>query len=91
MVFKQFQAKLGNALDLPQEVMLNAPKITIVGDVQIWIENHTGLIEYSTEKIRVNTNLGHLNVTGRDFSIVKLLPAEILVEGKLQRLEFGEA
>ena len=90
MVLKKLQANLGSALDIPQDVLQDIPKITLVGNLQVWIENHTGLIEYSAEKVRVNTSLGLLTVSGSDFILVQLLPTEIKLEGKLQQIRFGE-
>ncbi len=90
MVFRKIQANLGNALDIPQDVLSDVPKLTIVGNLQIWIENHTGLVEYTSEKVRVNSAIGQISITGRDFVLVELLPSEIKVEGRLQQINFGE-
>ncbi len=90
MVLKKLQANLGSALDIPQDVLQDIPKITLVGNLEVWIENHTGLIEYTAEKVRVNTSLGLLTVSGSDFILVQLLPTEIKLEGKLQQIRFGE-
>ena len=90
MALKRIQANLGKALEIPQEVLLGVPKLTIVGNMQIWIENHTGLVEYNPEKVRVTSSLGVICVTGKDFVLVELLPTELKVEGKLQQINFGE-
>ncbi|HEX3015324.1 MAG TPA: sporulation protein YqfC [Desulfobacteria bacterium] len=89
-MFKKIRASIGKALDLPQDILLDVPKITVIGDQQVWIENHTGVVEYTAEKVRVNTGLGILAVTGSDFVLVKLSPNEIKVEGKLTGITFGE-
>ena len=90
MALKRIQANLGKALEIPQEVLLGVPKLTIVGNMQLWIENHTGLVEYNPEKVRVTSSLGVICVTGKDFVLVELLPTELKVEGKLQQIDFGE-
>ncbi len=90
MVLKKLQANLGSALDIPQDVLHDIPKITVVGNLEVWIENHAGLVEYTPEKVRVNTSLGVLTVSGSDFVLVQLLPTEIKLEGKLQQIKFGE-
>jgi len=90
MVLKKIQANLGSVLDIPQDVLLDVPKITIVGNAQVWIENHTGIIEYAPELVRLNTSLGPLCIRGSEFVLVQLLQTEIKLEGKLQLVEFGE-
>ena len=38
-------------LKLPQDIMIGAMKITIMGNTEIWIENYRGIIEYTDSKI----------------------------------------
>ena len=33
-------------MDLPQDVMMDLPRITMIGQIHIYIENHRGLIAF---------------------------------------------
>ncbi len=90
MVLKKLQAALGSALDIPKDVLLDVPKITVVGNQHVWIENHTGIVEYTPEKVRVNTSLGVLVIQGKDFVLVNLLPTEIRLDGQFREIKYGE-
>lgn len=89
MVLKKIRANLSDALDIPQDVLLDVPKITVLGETKIWVENHSGLLECDTDKIKMNTSLGTITVFGRGFILVKLLPTELAAEGHIDRIEFG--
>jgi sporulation protein YqfC len=85
---KRFQQQMANFLDLPGDLMMDYPKIIIVGDVQAVIENHRGIIAYSLENVRINTTLGELEIKGLDLSLKNILPDEIMVEGKITSIAY---
>ena len=47
--------ELSAALEIPGEVILDMPLISLKGREEISVENYRGIIEYSTDKIRLNT------------------------------------
>lgn len=57
--------ELVNAIDFPKEVLLNLPKVTLIGKNHVTIENHKGIIEYIPERIRVNTTIGVIRILGK--------------------------
>lgn len=85
---KKFQQQVANFLDIPRDLMMDLPKVVIVGDVQAFIENHRGILVYTSELIRVNTTLGELEVTGLDLTLKNILPDEITVEGRIKSVAF---
>lgn len=87
---RQFQQNVANFLDIPRDLMMDLPKIVMVGDVQVFIENHRGIVVYTPETVRVNTTLGELEVTGLDLSLKNILPDEILVEGRVKSVVFKD-
>ena len=80
---------VSEVLELPKDIMLNLPKITMVGRIQLYIENHKGIIEYSTERIRVNTNEGILKITGRNMIIKNIVTEEMVICGDIEIVEFS--
>jgi sporulation protein YqfC len=79
---------IADLLELPRDIVLDLPKITLVGNLQLYIENHKGIIEYSTGLIRINTKSGILVVTGSDLSIRTIVIEEIIVVGRIDKVEF---
>ncbi|WLR56297.1 sporulation protein YqfC [Mesobacillus subterraneus] len=73
-------------MDLPQDVMMDLPRITMIGHVHIYIENHRGLLTFSDGEVRLMIKGGQLLVKGKAFVIKTILPEEILLEGKIDQV-----
>lgn len=85
---RQFQQQVSNFLDIPRDLMMDLPKVVLVGDVQVQVENHRGIMVYTPEEVKVNTTLGDLQINGTDLSLKNILPDEILVEGRIKSIVF---
>ncbi|WP_442595019.1 sporulation protein YqfC [Neobacillus sp. D3-1R] len=73
-------------MDLPQDVMMDLPRITMIGQIHIYIENHRGLLAFSDKELRLLLKQGQLLVKGKGFVIKTILPEEILLEGKIDQV-----
>lgn len=82
--------RISDALDLPQDIILNLPRVTVSGDIAVFIENHKGIVEYTKDKVRINTTIGSIAVNGENLLIKSLIADEITVEGKIKSIEFEE-
>lgn len=81
-----FKEKINKFLELPEEIVYDVPKITLVGKVLL-IENYKNLMEYTKEKLRVITNIGIIKVDGSNFEIKSMSKEEILVNGTITKIE----
>ncbi|SDN09081.1 sporulation protein YqfC [Sediminibacillus halophilus] len=77
-------------LELPSDVILELPRITTIGQIHAYIENHKGLILFSESELRLRMKDGYLRITGENFVLKMMLPEEILLEGKIKELAFIE-
>jgi sporulation protein YqfC len=73
-------------MDLPHDVMMDLPRITMVGQIHIYIENHRGLLTFSDKELRLLLKQGQLLIKGKAFVIKTILPEEILLEGKIDQV-----
>ncbi|MCT4621200.1 MAG: sporulation protein YqfC [Marinisporobacter sp.] len=87
---KEIRESVSELLELPKDIMLDLPRITLLGDLQLYIENHKGIIEYSETRIRVNTKSGVIRITGKDLSIKTIVTEEIIIGGQIKNIEFIE-
>lgn len=87
---KKHLESLSNYLELPKDLLLNLPRITLVGDIQLHIENHRGIIEYTKERIRISISMGELVIVGEGLVLRNIFPDEIAVEGKIKALNILE-
>lgn len=79
---------IANTIDLPKDVMMDLPRITMIGQIHIYIENHRGLVAFSDNEIRLQLSNGQLSIRGEKFVIKTILPEEILLEGEIVSVSF---
>src|SRR6476659_6507621 len=77
---------MATKMDLPQDVMMDLPRITIIGEIHIYVENHRGLITFTDKELRLLLKQGQLLIKGKAFVIKAILPEEILLEGKIDQV-----
>ncbi len=80
--------RAADILELPRDIMLDLPKVTLIGGYQLCIENHKGIIEYSTDLVRINTKAGILIAAGKGLIIKSIVIGEIIIMGRICRVEF---
>ncbi|MED4016489.1 MULTISPECIES: sporulation protein YqfC [Sutcliffiella] len=89
-MLKKFRARMNNwvtqNMELPADVMMDLPRITMIGQIHIYIENHRGLLTFSDTEIRLLLKQGQLLVKGEAFVIKTIMPEEILLEGKISQV-----
>jgi sporulation protein YqfC len=85
---KKLKEKVAEILELPKEVVLDLPKITMFGDRNMLVENYKGIIEYDDNKIRVNTGRGIIKVTGEKLMIREITSEDLMIDGDIVSLEF---
>ncbi len=77
---------MANKMDLPQDVMMDLPRITMIGQIHVYIENHRGLLVFTDKELRLLLKQGQLLIKGKSFVIKTILPEEILLEGKIDQV-----
>lgn len=79
---------ISDAFEIPKEIVLDMPLVSLRGNNEAVIENYKGIIEYSSEKIRINTTIGILKFTGNRLAIKCLDLNNIIVTGSISQIEF---
>lgn len=80
--------RLAGILEIPQDIILDLPRITMLGNKQLLIENHKGIIEYTPSLVRIKLNQGELIIRGRNLILGNLQIEQILVEGTVEDLKY---
>ena len=75
-------------MDLPQDLIFDMPRITMIGNAQITIENHRGLDLFSSQLLRLRFDGGALEIAGENLVIRNILKNEVFIEGTIQRVEY---
>lgn len=87
---KKLQHNIAGLFEIPNDVMFDLPKITLIGNVQLYIENHRGIIEYRPEAIRISVNTGEIEVIGKELVIRTISSEEIHLDGLIQAVKYNQ-
>lgn len=79
--------KINRMLEMPEEVYTSMPKITITGFNEMIIENFKGILEYEDYYIRINTEIGIININGYELKLENMTNDDIKVIGKIENIE----
>lgn len=80
---KNVQDKFGQFLEMPKDIVYDLPKITLIGNIQIYVENHKGIIEYGPNSIRISVSFGELQICGEKLAIRNITQDEIHIDGSI--------
>ncbi|UUZ85508.1 sporulation protein YqfC [Paenibacillus sp. P26] len=83
--FNQWTAKL---LDLPQDVVMDLPRMTLIGNMQLYIENHRGVLHFSSDELKLALSKGRLEVYGKRLVIRAIFSEEVFIEGTIQDIKY---
>ena len=79
--------KRPGALLWPEDLMGRCARVTAIGSGRLLIENHTGLLELSETRVRLNTGMGPLTVTGEGLRLCEARPRAMIVTGVIRRVD----
>lgn len=74
--------------DLPADVVAGLPHLELIGDRQLYLEHHTGILSYSDCRIDANTGAGVLRVTGKSLRLVAMTAEELRIGGTILGVEW---
>ena len=80
--------ELAERLDLPEEALLGAARLTVTSGRRALIENHHGLLEYGAEQITVSTGRGRIILRGGGLVLSAMNQRELLICGRISSVEW---
>lgn len=80
--------RLAGLLELPRDVVLDLPRVTMLGNAQVLVENHKGIIEYTQSQVRIRLKQGEVSIHGTGLTLGSLQAEQILVEGLLDTIRY---
>lgn len=85
---EKWRQNLADLLELPREIVLNLPRLTVIGNRQCCLENHRGVIEYTAETVRLSINGGEMIVRGKELVIRYMAEDEVAMEGEITSVHY---
>ena len=81
-IMKRNLSKITAFLEMPEEIVTNKPRITILGFDELVIENYKNILEYDEIFIKVNTFIGAININGFNLKLIQMNKDDIMVTRK---------
>ncbi|MBU5315809.1 sporulation protein YqfC [Clostridium bornimense] len=81
---------LSEKLDIPMELVGVKAKITVLGDEEITVENHKGIISFSKEYLEIATYKENISLYGDNFEICYISEGTMVIRGKINKILVGE-
>ncbi len=85
---KKWPENMVDFFELPKELFFNLPRVTLIGNIQLYLENYNGIIEYSADLLRLKIKSGEIMIKGKNLVIKHFVDERIFIEGDIYSLEF---
>lgn len=80
--------RLSKRLSLPADVFSSACVMTVTGRYCVLLENYKSIVEYTQERIRIQTKQCVVAVLGTELRITFFTDEEMQIEGKIEQIEY---
>lgn len=77
------------ALDIPGDILTGLPRIELLGDRELHMENHKGILAYGSEEIHISGGRLVVRVRGKGLELRAMDPAQLLITGQIEAVEFS--
>ena len=81
--------RMADAANLPKDVVLGVPSLTLTGHYEVNIENYRGILEYTEQLIRINVRSGQIRITGKSLEINYYTTTDMKITGKVEKIEYS--
>lgn len=88
MPVKGIREAVADSFGLPKDVMMNMPKLSIGGNREVYIENYKGILEYTSDEIRLSTTIGIVRICGKNLNIDRIRLNDIFISGYFRAVEY---
>ena len=88
-VKENVKSNIVESLELPIDIMYGAVIITAMGSNQVLVENYKGIIEYTQEKIRLQTKTCQVTIQGKRLIVEYYTNEEMKITGYIQGILYG--
>ena len=75
--------RVGALLDIPDDITMNATRVTMIGKNELLVENHKGIIEYTSDLLRMKVDDGELCISGTNLSLAVIESEQVRVGGTI--------
>ena len=84
-----FWERTAEVFDLPADALAGLPKLELVGDRELWVENHRGILAYGDREIHISGGVFLIRVAGEELELRAMTGVELLITGRITQITLG--
>lgn len=84
-----FWERTAEVFDLPADALAGLPKLELVGDRELWVENHQGILSYGDREIHISGGAFLIRVEGEELELRAMTGVELLITGRITQITLG--
>ncbi len=81
--------RTAEVLDLPADALAGLPKLELVGDCELRVENHKGILAYGREEIHISGGIYLIKIAGRELELRAMTGVELLITGTITQISLA--
>ncbi len=78
--------RAAETFDLPADALAGLPKLELVGDGELRVENHKGILAYGREEIHISGGGWVIKIAGEGLELRAMTGIELLITGKVSQI-----
>lgn len=75
--------RLADGADLAGEPLPGQSLVELSGDCRVLIENHSGVVEYSRERIGIGVRFGQVTICGSGLELCRMTREQLIIRGRI--------
>lgn len=85
---RKVKEKVVDSLMLPKDLLLGAAIVTVTGQCEAYIENYKGILEYTENKIKLQTKTCCIEIEGKKLYIGYYTNDEMKITGQISSISY---
>ena len=79
--------RITSSVDLQEAPIPGQPLLELMGEQRVLMEQHSGVTEYSNQRISVRVKFGQVCICGQDLCLAKMTKSQLIISGRIDSIE----
>jgi len=88
ILMKNIKEYISDKFDIPKEIIMNLPQISLTGNRELFIDNYKSILEYSDTLMRIKAADTIIKISGKSIYIENIGTDDISLSGFFDKIEF---
>ena len=81
--------RTAQVFDLPGDLVAGLPRMELIGDRELRMENHKGILAYGTDEIHVSGGKLIIKIRGSNLELRAMNASELLITGEIAGIDLS--